>query len=51
MCMQVHAEQLERSVGINCMIFDYHTGGFRLKGFLMKGASWQPGNNGATPLI
>ena len=41
---------MERSVGINCMI-DEHTGGFRLKGFLMKGVSWQPGNNGATPLL
>ena len=31
----------------NCMI---DTGDFRLKGYLVRGVSWQPGNNGATPL-
>ena len=50
--MQVHARcQLEKSVRINCMI-DYSIlhGDFRLKGFLMKGVLWQPGNNGTMPL-
>ena len=40
---------IRESVRINCMI-DKHTGGFRLKGFVMRGVFWQQGNNGATPL-
>ena len=38
------------SVGINCMI-NYHTGGFTLKGILIRGVSWQLRNNGAAPLL